>query len=100
MWCSRTESGCPARSWARSPGRGMMGYCEEICPQREPGWQRKAPLGGIAGTLPLGLGRALGPLPGTNDGVVCVEETSVEGMTARVLVPIGPSLLLVSGTVG
>jgi hypothetical protein len=54
----------------------------------------------IAGTLPLGLGRALGPLPGTNDGVVCVDETRVEGMTAQILVPTGHSLLIVSGTVG
>jgi pimeloyl-ACP methyl ester carboxylesterase len=81
-------------------GRWMMGAGEEICPQREARWQRQAPLGVIAGTLPLGLGRALGPLPGTNDGVVCVDETRVEGMTAQILVPTGHSLLIVSGTVG
>jgi hypothetical protein len=50
----------------------------------------------VAGTLPLGLGRALGALPGENDGVVRVEETMVEGMTARALVREGHSMLVVS----
>ena len=59
-----------------------------------------ATLGVIAGTLPLGLGRTLGRLPGANDGVVCVDETAAKGMTARRLVPTGHSLLIVSGTVG
>jgi hypothetical protein len=54
----------------------------------------------VAGTVPLGLGRALGRLPGPNDGVVRVDETVVDGMTARALVPLGHSLLIVSGTVG
>jgi pimeloyl-ACP methyl ester carboxylesterase len=81
-------------------GRWMMGACGEVCQEREARWQRKAPLGVVAGTLPLGLGRALGPLPGTNDGVVRVEETSVDGMTAQALVPTGHSLLIVSGAVG
>jgi pimeloyl-ACP methyl ester carboxylesterase len=81
-------------------GRWMMGASEEVCAEREARWQRKAPLGVIAGTLPIGLGRALGPLPGASDGVVCVEETCVAGMTAQVLVPTGHSLLIVSGAVG
>jgi pimeloyl-ACP methyl ester carboxylesterase len=81
-------------------GRWMMGASEEICAEREARWQRKAPLGVIAGTLPIGLGRAFGPLPSASDGVVCVEETRVDGMTAQVLVPTGHSLLIVSGAVG
>jgi pimeloyl-ACP methyl ester carboxylesterase len=81
-------------------GRWMMGACGEICSEREAVWKRKAPLGVVAGTLPLGLGRALGRLPGPNDGVVRVEETAVEGMTGRELVPLGHSLLIVSGAVG
>jgi hypothetical protein len=78
----------------------MMGACGEVCQEREARWNRRAPLGVVAGTLPLGLGRALGRLPGVNDGVVCVEETEVDGMTARMHVPLGHSLLIVSGTVG
>ena len=81
-------------------GRWMMGACGELWHEREARWKRTAPLGVIAGTLAVGLGRALGGLPGPNDGVVRVDETTVEGMTARALVPLGHSLLIVSGAVG
>lgn len=81
-------------------GRWMMGACGELWHEREARWQRTAPLGVIAGTLAVGLGRALGGLPGPSDGVVRVDETTVEGMTARALVPLGHSLLIVSGAVG
>ena len=60
---------------------------------------RPEPLGVIAGTRALGLGRTLGALPGENDGVVRVEETTVEGMTDRVLLPQGHSMLAVSARV-
>jgi pimeloyl-ACP methyl ester carboxylesterase len=81
-------------------GRWMMGGCGELWPERQAVWKHKAPLGIVAGTLPVALGRALGRLPGPNDGVVRVEETAVEGMTARTLVPLGHSQLIVSGAVG
>ena len=81
-------------------GRWMLGACAEVWHEREAVWKRDAPLGVIAGTVPLGLGRAFGRLPGPNDGVVRVEETGVRGMTARVLVPLGHSLLIVSASVG
>lgn len=81
-------------------GRWMMGACGELWQEREAAWRRDAPLGVIAGTLPIGLGRAFGRLPGENDGVVRVEETEVKGMSARALVPTGHSLLIVSGAVG
>jgi pimeloyl-ACP methyl ester carboxylesterase len=94
--------GCMAgrRLAAAQVGRWMMGACGELWQEREAAWKRDAPLAVIAGTLPLGLGRALGRLPGPNDGVVRVEETAVEGMTERALVPLGHSVLIVSGTVG
>ena len=81
-------------------GRWMMGACGELWQEREAVWKRDAPLGVLAGTVPLGLGRAFGRLPGPNDGVVRVDETVVDGMAARVLVPLGHSLLIVSGSVG
>ena len=81
-------------------GRWMMGGCGPLWEEREARWRREAPLGVIAGTVALGLGRAFGRLPGENDGVVCVSETTVEGMTARALVPQGHSMLIVSGQVG
>lgn len=81
-------------------GRWMMGACGPLWEERAARWQREAPLGIVAGTLALGLGRAFGRLPGANDGVVCVEETAVEGMAARALVPQGHSMLIASGRVG
>ena len=59
-------------------------------------WKRTERLGVIAGTLPMGLGRALGPLPGQNDGVVCVDETAIEGMSERITLHVGHSAMLVA----
>ena len=95
--------GCLAgRRFARGRfGRWFLGASESCWRAREARWQRGEPLGVIAGTVPLGLGAALGDrLPGSNDGVVCVEETEVDGMAARALVREGHSVLIVSGTVG
>ena len=77
-------------------GRWMLGHSAARWPPCEARWQRPEPLGVVAGTLPFGLGRALEALPGENDGVVRVEETMVEGMTARALVHEGHSMLIVS----
>jgi pimeloyl-ACP methyl ester carboxylesterase len=94
--------GCFAgRRFGRSlAGRWMMGASRALWEEREARWRRATPLGVIAGTLALGLGRAFGPLPGENDGVVCVSETTVDGMAARALVPEGHSMLIVSRQVG
>jgi len=93
--------GCYAgrRLGSRTLGRWMLGACAARWEKHEARWQRAERLGVIAGTLPLGLGRALGALPGDNDGVVCVDETMVEGMSERALVPAGHSMLAVSGRV-
>ena len=80
-------------------GRWMMGACGMLWQERSARWTRAAPLGVVAGTLPVGLGRAFGTLPGVNDGVVCVEETTVDGMSGRELVRRGHSMLIVSGQV-
>jgi len=81
-------------------GRWMMGACGELWQEREAVWKRDAPLGVLAGTMPLGLGRAFGRLPGPNDGVVRVDETAVDGMAERALVAAGHSVLIVSPAVG
>ncbi|MGH9577146.1 MAG: hypothetical protein ACRD3R_06885, partial [Terriglobales bacterium] len=62
-------------------------------------WARPEALGIVAGSLPLGLGRLFGRLPGVNDGAVCVDETSVEGLAGRVVLPVGHSAMLVSAKV-
>jgi pimeloyl-ACP methyl ester carboxylesterase len=51
-----------------------------------PRWQGKQPLGVIAGTRSLGIGRLLGGLSGVNDGVVNLEETIIEGIPDSLVV--------------
>ena len=78
-------------------GRWFLGASEPLWREgRGARWTRPEPLGVLAGTLPIGLGRLFGALPGANDGVVRVEETEVEGMRERVLLPVGHSAMLVS----
>jgi pimeloyl-ACP methyl ester carboxylesterase len=91
---------CGRRLGTAALGRWMLGECRALWEERPARWTRGAPLGIVAGTLPLGLGRTLGRLPGVNDGVVCVEETTVDGMTERALVREGHSMLVLSRKVG
>jgi pimeloyl-ACP methyl ester carboxylesterase len=93
--------GCFAgrRFGARSLGRWMLGAAARRWEPCEARWERPEPLGVIAGTRSLGLARAFGVLPGDNDGVVCVDETEVQGMSDRALVPAGHGMLAVSGRV-
>jgi len=81
-------------------GRWFMGACASRWAECDARWERPEPLGVIAGTLPVGLGRVLGALPGENDGVVRVEETAVNGMTEQVVLRLGHSMLPVSRRVG
>jgi pimeloyl-ACP methyl ester carboxylesterase len=94
--------GCYAgRRIARYPaGRWLLGESESLWREgRAARWARPEALGVIAGSLPLGLGRLFGRLPGVNDGVVSLEETEVEGMAGRVVLPVGHSAMLVSARV-
>ena len=94
--------GCyAARRIARYPaGRWLLGQSELLWREgRAARWARPEALGVVAGSLPFGLGRIFGPLPGVNDGVVSLEETAVEGMAERVVLPIGHSAMLVSARV-
>src|SRR5262245_25802896 len=95
-------NGCYSASrLARYPGGGwFLGASEELWRERRGArWSRPEALGVLAGTLPLGLGRLFGALPGPNDGVVRLEETTVEGMAERVALPVGHSAMLVSARV-
>lgn len=95
--------GCLAgrRFGQRRLGRWMMGACRPVWEERAARWTRATPLGVVAGTLPFGIGRTFGgALPAPNDGVVCVDETTVEGMTARTLVRQPHSMLILSRRVG
>jgi len=93
--------GCLAgrRLGAARLGRWMLGGSAARWVAREASWRRAEALGVIAGTRPFGLGRLLGSLPGANDGVVLVDETAVDGMSARVLLREAHSALAVSPNV-
>ncbi len=81
-------------------GRWFLGASEPLWREgRGARWTRPEPLGVLAGTLPFGLGRLFGALPGANDGVVRVEETAVEGMREQAVLPVGHSAMLVSARV-
>jgi pimeloyl-ACP methyl ester carboxylesterase len=53
-------------------------------------------VGAIAGTVPVGLGKAAGVLTRPHDGTVSVEETRLPGLTDHCLVPTSHSGLLFS----
>jgi len=92
-------NGCLAgRRLARHPaGRWFLGESGPLWNEgRACRWERSEALGVVAGTVALGLGRLFGALPGPNDGVVTVEETTVEGMRERAVLPLGHSQLLFS----
>lgn len=92
-------NGCYAgRRIARhAAGRWFLGKSEDLWREgRTAQWRRPEPLGIVAGSLPLGLGRLFGRLPGVNDGVVSLEETAVEGMAGRTVLPVGHSAMLFS----
>ena len=81
-------------------GRWMLGATQPLWRDAEfMRWRRTEALGVIAGTMPMGLGRAFGRLPGPNDGVVCVDETGIEGMSERITLHVGHSAMLVSARV-
>ena len=80
-------------------GRWMMGASAACWEPRAARWTRAAPLGVLAGSVAIGLGRMVGHLPGVNDGVVCVEVTAVDGMAASKLVRAPHSWMPVSASV-
>lgn len=56
-------------------------------------------VGSIAGRLPFGVGRLLGPFPEPNDGTVAVAETMIAGLTDHVVLPVSHVALLWSSQV-
>jgi pimeloyl-ACP methyl ester carboxylesterase len=54
-------------------------------------------IGVIAGRLPIGMGRIVGPqLDEENDGVICLSETAVPGMRERLVLNVSHSAMLVA----
>ena len=78
-------------------GRWFLGESAPLWGERRTArWARPEPLGVLAGTLPVGLGRVFGALPGASDGVVRVSETEIEGAHARRELRVSHSAMLVS----
>ena len=77
-------------------GRRLLGASGEIWRSLPEVFRPRCELGVIAGSRPWGLGRMLMRLPGTNDGVVRLEETEAPGMRDRVVLPVSHSGMLVS----
>jgi pimeloyl-ACP methyl ester carboxylesterase len=81
-------------------GRWFLGASEPLWREgRGAHWTRPEPLGVLAGSFPVGLGRLFGALPGASDGVVRVEETEVAGMRERIVLPVSHSAMLISARV-
>jgi pimeloyl-ACP methyl ester carboxylesterase len=82
-------------------GRRMIGQpardellCDE--PRR---WALDRPLGVIAGTRPVGLGRLFAGFREPNDGTVAVRETRIEGATDQLVLPVSHLGMLMSARV-
>jgi pimeloyl-ACP methyl ester carboxylesterase len=71
-----------ARNLSQLPfGRRILGRTahEALLPVRDRRWYGERELGVIAGTLPVGFGRLMGPFDAPSDGTVLVEETHLSG---------------------
>jgi pimeloyl-ACP methyl ester carboxylesterase len=82
-------------------GRRLLGRC--LCDVHARGgfteWPQGGEVGSIAGRIPLGIGRLLGPFPEPNDGTVAVEETRVDGLADHIVLPVSHVALLWSAAV-
>jgi pimeloyl-ACP methyl ester carboxylesterase len=99
---SPVQGSSAAQHLARLPfGRSIMGLTanEVLVAPHTRRWNGARDLGVIAGSLPLGLGRLVGPLGGPNDGTVLVEETRLPGATQHLTLKTSHSALVCSAAV-
>ena len=62
-------------------------------------WPAGIEVGSVAGRIPLGVGRLLGPFPEPNDGTVAVAETVIPGLADHIVLPVSHVALLWSAAV-
>lgn len=80
-------------------GERLLGASRDIWRSLPDDYRPQCELGVIAGSQPWGLGSLFMRLPGTNDGVVRLEETEVSGMRDRIVLPVSHSGMLASARV-
>src|SRR5690606_613394 len=80
-------------------GRALVGKCiAELVARGGCRWHGQCEVGVIAGSLALGFGRLVAPVPLPNDGTVAVEETLLPG-AAHLVLPVSHLSMLWSPTV-
>jgi hypothetical protein len=72
---------------------------EALLASRGRTWSGARDLGVIAGDLPIGFGRLVGPFDEPNDGTVMVSETQIPGAREHLTVHTSHSALVYSGAV-
>lgn len=71
----------------------------ELARARDRRWHGPREIGLIAGSRSAGLGRVFAELPQPNDGTVCLDETDLPGATARVVLEVSHTGMLLSQAV-
>jgi pimeloyl-ACP methyl ester carboxylesterase len=78
-------------------GRALVGSALlEWQPEHATSVMQRCEVGMIAGTMSVGMGRLVAPLPGPNDGAVCVQETQLPGLRDHLTLPVSHSAMMVS----
>jgi pimeloyl-ACP methyl ester carboxylesterase len=90
-------SGVAKRLCCYGPGRWLLGAsAEDGLLEALPDWTYGREIGVIAGSIPVGIGMALGGLSGRHDGTVGVAETCLAGATDTLVVNASHSSLVLS----
>lgn len=82
-------------------GRHLVGKCLVDVNARGgfEAWRAGVEVGCIAGRLPFGAGRLVGPFREPNDGTVAVDETMIAGLADHIVLPVSHVALLWSARV-
>lgn len=80
-------------------GEALLGAARDALGAGHGHWPADRDVGLVAGTRPVGLGRAVGGLEGPNDGTVSVAETQHRGLADRAELAVTHTGMLYSGEV-
>jgi pimeloyl-ACP methyl ester carboxylesterase len=89
-------TGVGARVARVAAGRLVLGrsVCDLLAQGGLHEWRGRREVGVLAGTQAIGLGRIVGGLTGESDGLICVAETALPGITDRALLRISHTQFL------